>query len=311
MDSAPEALPWVTVVCLCYNQAQYVATALDSVAQQSYPRVELIVVDNASTDGSCTVINRWLEDHPEVNARFFPQSQNLGICAGFNLGWRPGTGSYCIDLAGDDILLPDRIQVGVREMERAGEEYGVHFADCQEISSEGQPMANFYWGLDLPQGEVFTSVVESYNIPIPSLMFRRSMLEELGGYNEQLHYEDFDILVRAARGWKFRGSPEILVYKRIVPRSKGEDRFLADNPHLLTTAIVCEWILEHCKADEEYQALRNRVDYELREALRVGHKRAASKLLAISNRLPSASYKTRLWKWWARWQGILPESPSQ
>ncbi|HAA16516.1 MAG TPA: chondroitin polymerase [Cytophagales bacterium] len=308
MDSPADSLPWVTVVCLCYNQAPYVVTALDSIAQQGYPKVELIVVDNASSDGSPEVIRQWLAEHPEIPATFLPQAQNLGICAGFNVGWRAGSGQYCIDLAADDILLPERVQVGVREMEQAGEEFGVHFSDCQEITAEGQPLANFYWGKDLPQGEVFIPLVESYCIPIPSLMFRRAMLEQLGGYNEQLHYEDFDILVRAARRWKFQGSPEVLVYKRMVPRSKGEDRLLADNPHLLTTAQVCEWIWEHCTCDAEYQALRRRVDYELREALRIGHRTAASRLLQLSERLPKSNWKSRLWKWWARWQGITSTS---
>ena len=300
IDEVEGELPEVTVVCLCYNQALYVSQALDSVHAQHYPNVSLVIVDNASTDGSHRVIEDWLAEHPDFPATYLPQKENLEICRGFNVGWRAGSGRYCIDLAADDILLPERIALGVRELEELGEEYGVHFTDSQSISTEGQPMANFFWGRSLPEGDVYTQVVAATCIPTPSLMFRRSMLEALGGYDESLHYEDFDIMVRAARDWQFKGWPEVLVYKRVVPGSKINQRDQAETPYMLTTARVCERIESLNRTEEEHRALRARVDYELREALRVGHRGAVQILAPLSRRLKPRTWKSAVVERWAR-----------
>ena len=303
MGNEPIAeLPWVTVVCLCYNQADYVETALESVVVQDYPNVELVIVDNASVDRSAKVIEEWIANHEGFPITYLPQSENLGICRGFNLGWQAGKGKYCIDLAADDVLLPERVSFGVRDLEAAGSEYGVHFTDSLEIGPDGAPGHQFFVDATLPQGDVYTQVVARYCIPVPTLMFRRVMLEALGGYDESLHYEDFDIMVRAARDWKFVGHPEVLVYKRDLPRSKGSEREEATSPHLITTAKVCEKIMAMNRVPEEMRALRQRVDYELREAARVGHREAMRALLALSKQLKPRSWQTTLLETWAGWK---------
>ena len=58
--------PLVTVICLCYNHAEFVVEALESVINQSHSKVELIIADDFSTDNSVEVIQKWLVQHPEI-----------------------------------------------------------------------------------------------------------------------------------------------------------------------------------------------------------------------------------------------------
>ena len=94
--------PLVSVICLCYNQSSFIAEAIGSVANQTYPNVELIVVDDKSEDESIVQIQDALE-------KYFPSGvlianqENLGMCKAFNRGLAASRGDFIIDLAGDEI----------------------------------------------------------------------------------------------------------------------------------------------------------------------------------------------------------------
>jgi glycosyltransferase involved in cell wall biosynthesis len=99
--------PWVTVICVCYNHEDYVEEALRSVVEQTHPNVELIVIDNGSTDGSASRIARFVQRHPAI--RFLKNSVNVGLNRAFNQGLALAGGRYVVDLSADDVLLPNRL----------------------------------------------------------------------------------------------------------------------------------------------------------------------------------------------------------
>ncbi|MBK7653702.1 MAG: glycosyltransferase [Flammeovirgaceae bacterium] len=70
--------PLVTVICICYNHARFVEATLDSVINQTYKDIELIVIDDSSTDGSSKIIKRWIANHPETTL-FYLMCLILGI----------------------------------------------------------------------------------------------------------------------------------------------------------------------------------------------------------------------------------------
>ena len=75
-------MPLVSVICLCYNHSKYVVESLESVLSQSYANIELIIVDDASTDDSQSVIKSFVESLPRV--RFIPLTNNNGNCRMFH-----------------------------------------------------------------------------------------------------------------------------------------------------------------------------------------------------------------------------------
>lgn len=202
--------PLVTVICISYNHARFVREALDSVIAQSYQPIELFVVDDASTDGSQEVIRQWAAEHP--NVKYFPLPVNGGNCKAFNTAFRHATGKYVIDLSADDVLLRSRVQRGVEFLE-SHPDVGVQFSDAELIDAEGRRLgfhSDRFPHHTIPQGMIFREILSRYFINSPTQMIRKSLLDELDGYDESLAYEDFDFWVRSAPGHVMATSRSLL-----------------------------------------------------------------------------------------------------
>ncbi|MCU0357456.1 MAG: glycosyltransferase family 2 protein, partial [Cyclobacteriaceae bacterium] len=89
--------PLVSVICLCYNHQLYVQEAIESVLNQTWSHIELIVVDDASTDTSREVIRALQKEHHLQKVLLL--EKNMGNCAAFNRGLAIATGDFIIDLA--------------------------------------------------------------------------------------------------------------------------------------------------------------------------------------------------------------------
>lgn len=268
-----DSLPLVTIVCLCYNQKDWVKSALQSTIAQTYPNIEIIVVDDASTDGSRTEIEGFLKDHPEII--FLPMEQNVGNCTAFNLAFAQSKGKYFIDLAADDLLLPVRVEIGVADLEMADQSYGVHFSDAFIIDQEGKILNTHYarnqdGELDevIPQGDIYVDLIKQYFINPPTMMVKREVLENLGGYDELLSYEDFDFWIRSSRNYKYLFNKTPLVKKRVLKRSLSSHQFTFRNKHQQSTLEVCKKILSLNQSKVENKALISRCWYEIRQCLK-------------------------------------------
>lgn len=266
------SLPRVTVICLCHNQARFVRDAIFSVLQQDYTNLQLLVVDDASTDESVAVIRECLTDRADI--RFFAHSTNLGNCRAFNEALLHAEGEYIIDLAADDVLLPARVRRGVQALEEAGELYGVNFSDADWISESGEHLyqhSDRFPHNTIPQGNIYRDLIERFFICSPSMIFRRSVMNHLNGYDSTLSYEDFDFWIRSSRRFYYCYTPEVLVQKRVVRNSMSEKQFSLFSPQLRSTFRVCEKILALNRNMNEREALRRRILYEMRVSFRLFH----------------------------------------
>ena len=305
--------PLVSIICLCYNHERYVERAVMSALGQTYGNLEIIVIDDASRDGSRAVIEKLAKIH---GFKTIFNEQNLGNCRTFNKGLALAKGDYVIDLAADDVLLPDRVAEGVNSLEGKGPEYGVHFCDIELIDEKGHSLGAHFprdekGDLVTPvqEGDLYKIILEKYYIPTPAMMMRRSVLEEMGGYDEGLSYEDFDFWVRSARNYKYAFTDRVLMQKHVLSGSLSTKQKLRKNPHLLSTAIVCEKALKLNKTENENQALLKRINYELKWALATENWEAAELFLKIKKQLGGTS--PVLWiqkmaiKTKPRWYGFL------
>jgi glycosyltransferase involved in cell wall biosynthesis len=264
--------PLVSVICLCYNHEQFVREALLSVFQQSYSNLQIIIVDDASTDGSLRVIHETVGIRTDVELLALPE--NLGNCKAFNRGLALAKGKYVIDFATDDVMLPERIAHQVVFFESHDESWGVNFTDATYIDGEGKFIRHhfeylFAKGLlkSIPEGDVYKDVLDTYFIPSPTMMIRKSVLDELHGYDEALAYEDFDFWVRASRNYKFSFLNERLTYIRRKHGSMSEGWYVRGDKQLYSTYLVCKKALALNKTSEENGALVRRLRYELRQSV--------------------------------------------
>jgi len=262
--------PLVTVICICYNHAQYVIEALNSVAGQTYNNIELIVIDDGSTDGSGKVIKQWIANHPSTT--MILNARNLGYCKSFNKAYSISKGAFYIDLAADDILLANRIELGLKALIDAGPAYGVNFSDAEHVNDQGNFIrlhSEKYPHRTIPSGDVYRHIIERYFICSPTMMFKREVIEQLNGYDETLAYEDFDFWVRASRRTKFIYTPQVLLKKRDLPSSMSKNQFNRSSIQRLSTFLVCKKIKELNETPDEIKALKRRVMYELKVSLKL------------------------------------------
>lgn len=264
----PDSL--VSVVCLCFNQKRFLREAVESVLSQTYRNVELIIVDDASTDGSKEEILKIKDEHPAVTILLLDENQ--GNCKAFNRGLALAKGDYLIDLAADDILLPQRVATGVKALQSAGNDYGVNFSDAIWIDEAGKKLyqhSERFPHQTIPQGDVYTEVIQRYFICPPTVMFTRAVMDTLGGYDETLTYEDFDFWIRSSRFFKYCYSTDVLVKKRVVRNGQSNVQFTFFSKHSISTYKVCEKIFSLNKSREEQLALARRIRYEIKLNLRL------------------------------------------
>ncbi len=288
--------PLVSVICLCYNQNQYVVDSIQSVLAQDYAYIQLIIVDDASRDGSQRVIDGFLNGHSSIP--FVSLNENIGNTGAFNKGLELATGKYVVDLAADDMLLPTRVSEQVAFFEDQDERVGVIYSDAEYISEEGEPRGKHY---DDPRwtpcvGNIYTDLVSGYFIHPAAMMIKKMVLDELGGYDAELAYEDFDFWVRSARIWNYAYQGEVLTQIRQVRGSQSTTLYKRGDNKLASTVLVCRKIQNMNQNAVENMALAIRLQYEIKHAFMTGHREATNELLKILNEIGVSSWEFKLLK---------------
>src|SRR5215831_11896181 len=254
--------PLVSVVCLCYNHESFVAEALESVFNQTYANLQVIIVDDCSTDKSVSIIKKVISNLScEIQLQCL--EQNLGNCRAFNQGLKFATGGYVIDFSTDDVMMPDRIEKQVRFFETQKENVGVVFTDAIYINESGEPIRNHFEYLfkkklidHIPTGDVFRDVLTTYFISSPSVMMRKEVLDVLHGYDERLAYEDFDFWVRASRNFQFEFLDEKTTKVRKSADSMSTGWYKIGDKQLHSTYLICVKAEKLCRDEQDRDALR-------------------------------------------------------
>ena len=278
--------PLVTVIAISYNHAAYIKEALESVYNQTYTNIELIVIDDTSTDASAEVIESCIHNR---SIPFLKNETNLGNCKSFNKAYALSKGKFIIDFALDDIMYPTRIEKQVALFQQSIENVGVVFSNVDIVDTDGKHLYAHYPRFhhrsnasDIPVGNVFHAVLSQYYINPVGMMFRREVIETLNGFDESLAYEDFDFWIRSARYFEYIYIPEILSAKRTVPTSLSTQFYsLHKEAMFATTLKVCKKAWWLCISDSEKQALVKRCRYEARQACRYKYEELVEEYLQL------------------------------
>lgn len=193
--------PLVSVVLPAYNHARYVAQAIASVAAQTYPNIELVVIDDGSTDATASVIAESRAGFARPS-RFFAR-ENRGAPATLNEGAALATGRYLAFLNSDDFYAPERIAMLVDEIARTGSRWG--FSLVSNAFDEGattppgfvdilQKQRNFLGS----QPPSFTFVEFNVAVSSGNLFVEREFFEALGGFRDHRYNHDWDFCLRAS-----------------------------------------------------------------------------------------------------------------
>lgn len=205
----PPTLPLVSIVTPTYNQAQFLSATLDSMLAQDYPNIEYIVLDDGSTDDTLDVLSCY------AGRVQWERQTNMGQSRTLNKGWARARGEYLGYLSSDDLLLPHAISTLVDALQ-AHPEALVSYCDFQLIDGGGRCTG----AVQSPDYDYRCMVEELICPPGPGALFRRSLFEQIGGWNEHLRkIPDFEFWLRAGRVGPFVRVPRVLAQYRIHEES--------------------------------------------------------------------------------------------
>ena len=219
MEHIKNRFPLVSVVASCYNQAQFVIESLNSIKAQTYSNLELIIWDDCSSDNSVNLIEHWIENN-DLEVVFIKHTKNLGVCKSLNEAFSYVRGKYIQIIALDDVLLQDKIYRHVEVLEKSEDDVALVFSDAYLMDSDSNLFQNKFIAyskphyLSIESGFFFDDLIVQNFIPAMSVLYKVDVLRECGLWDEELLYEDYDMLLRLSQNYKFLYDIQITVKYR-------------------------------------------------------------------------------------------------
>ncbi|MBI2756805.1 MAG: glycosyltransferase family 2 protein [Chloroflexi bacterium] len=211
--------PLASVVVPTWNGASLLASCLISLAHQTYPNVEVVVADGASTDTSLEVVRSVLP-----GARFLRLDRNRGFAGNVNAGLRAARGDVLLLLNNDAWANPEWVEASVRSLlsdERRGAVAARMVFEDGRINAAGDGLDRagraFQRGAGEPDGPAFDTPALVLGASGGAVAYRRTMLEDVGLFDEWYfaYLEDVDLALRAQlRGWSALYEPAARVVHR-------------------------------------------------------------------------------------------------
>lgn len=250
--------PLVSVLVASFNHERFVEQALDSVVGQSHRNLELIIVDDCSTDGSVERIRSWI-DRTGQPATFVVNESNRGICAVLNQLFALSSGQFCILLDTDDWLEPDRIRHHIDHFESLDPDIPLVFGDAAVRDEQGRSIGvsfldQIFSGAPIPDGAaVFGRLLGGNFIPTSTVTVRRAAVVDAGGYDESLSYDDYDMWLRLSHRSRFSYREGIVANYRVLSSSMSHSA--AWRPAMARSTIT---ILERWAAIDDVREVPSR-----------------------------------------------------
>jgi len=222
--------PLVSVIIPTYNSGRFVAQAVESVLTQTYSPIEVIVVDDGSTDDTKSVLSRF-----NGQIRYICQP-NSGPSAARNTGIRIAEGEYISFLDADDLWVPDKLALQTAFMQKSPN-IGLLFSDHEEFDEAGIVFPSFLDKKKLrlqlvsqtPIQGIFAKLLEENFISTPTVMVRKECFEKAGLFDEAVRsVEDLDLWLRISTSFEIFCLPQVVCRRRIHAFNTSRDRAVSD-----------------------------------------------------------------------------------
>lgn len=203
-------VPKVSVIIPNFNYGKYISIAIESVLSQTHPNVEVIVVDDGSTDESISILGRY------GSKLLVIQQRNQGVSIARNNGVAASSGDYVAFLDADDVWLPEKIEMQLRkfDVDRA---VGLVHCAMRHIDPDGNVCGSNNEGLEGNVADEFLKFERGVIVGAGSTaVVPRKIFDEIGGFDpRQSTSADWDFGYRVATKYKIAFVPEYLVHYRI------------------------------------------------------------------------------------------------
>lgn len=198
--------PTVSVLMPSFNYAEYLPLAVQGVLSQTWSDLELVIVDDCSTDGSRDIANEWKHLDDRIVTIF--HASNRGLACTRNTGLKGSTGQFIALCDADDVWMPDKLTIQLEHFRR-DEAVGVVHSDAAIIDSSGlltgQRFSQLFHRNHQPtSGNLFSELCRRNFLCVPSVVVRREALMYAGGFDEKLRsLEDWVCWTIVSRKYHF------------------------------------------------------------------------------------------------------------
>jgi len=187
--------PTITVLMTCYNAAEFLPEAIESILSQTYSDFEFILIDDGSLDSTLSIIKHYAA----TDRRIVPiAKQNTGMTDSLNLGIRLAKGEWIVRLDADDVAMPERIEWQMRHIQMHSD-LVLLGTGCIEIDHTGKEIKRHHYPAT---NAALVHSLENGGTPFPhsSAIYRTKSVQDLGGYrNRLMGAGDLDLWLRMSR----------------------------------------------------------------------------------------------------------------
>ena len=283
--------PTVSIVLPTFNRLKHLRPAVDSVFAQTFTDWELVIADDGS-EGETAAYLETLAQRPEVKVLRLPHTGNLGALR--NAAWQAAGGEYIAFLDSDDVWLPEKLASQVGSLRRNPARGWSHtaFAVIDESGALLTGAQARWWPAD--EGWILKGLITMATvIAIPSVVVKRQLLEQVGGFDVRLRVcEDYDLWLRVAGLSEIDGVREILLHKRTHRESYYNDTMVLED-----RARALEKVLAAGGSPALYSTLRRE---RAKLAAQVARNQAfvGSRWAALRTLARSSQYSWGYHEWW-------------
>ncbi len=208
--------PLVSVIMPAYNAGRFLAPAIESILQQTYPNFEFIIVDDASIDNSWQIIQKYARKDKRIHA--FRNPQNLGVSATANFAISLAKGQYIARMDADDVSLPYRLEKELKFLQQNPKAIAVS-GQCLVINEKDQIIGRKTFPLEDKQ--LREMIFWAVPMQQPAMMINRKLLpKNFAWYSpKKTSAEEIDLLFQLMKYGQLINLPETVLYYRYLPNS--------------------------------------------------------------------------------------------
>ena len=250
--------PLISIVMPAYNHERFVGEAIKSVWSQTYKNIELIVIDDGSTDRTGAAISELVACSP-ISTKFI-QKKNEGVCRTLDHALTICRGDFIGLLASDDFYAEDFIEKMHSLLSSSGDRYGCAHCDAFNIDENGVVLGRNFEGIGLKpilENDFLSFAYGNSRIVAGSVLFRRKVFDTVGFFDESLKAEDFDFHLRVLRKWSYVFLDRPLYFSRKLNRSLGRTPAAWINDGVIALAKHAEFLGDSYNDVIRVKELRN------------------------------------------------------
>ncbi|WP_103669792.1 glycosyltransferase [Pseudanabaena sp. BC1403] len=188
----------VSIIIPCYNAEKWIGDCIDSALSQTYKPIEVIVIDDGSTDASLSIIKKYGN---KIRLASYP---NSGPSASRNRGFQISKGHYIQFIDSDDYISPVKIKEQIEFLKVSGKDL-VYSDWCHQVYNDDNSIKSLNYITNQSADDMTYYVISNNTIHIGSCLYKREVIERMSGFDESLRIaEDYDFFIRLAfSGAKF------------------------------------------------------------------------------------------------------------